>query len=184
MRVWVAKDALNVARGGRHAVQLLMPSLLRDLLLQLRDLHLLLFRLLLAFPYLFDLCNPNRRQPTYPPPAYKTLHYVVASRAHAPRVNGVHTCLKPPVCHDFLFRNASPPPMVAQACGILHQAHTAEHTRTAAPAMQSRKPVTSPTKVTFTARRCNTVDDTPVRVDPSLPHCGAAPALGCVCGGR
>jgi len=44
------------------------------------------------------------------------------------------------------------------------------------------KPVTSPTKVTFTAHRYNTADETTVCAwrDPPLPHCDAAPALDCV----
>ena len=93
-----------MATGCRRPEELLLPALLYDLLLQQRDLCLLLLCLLLALPYLLDLCA--RTPSTSAEPSGRIRNPMCALAALLGR-----TCLKPPVCQLFLFRKPSPPPM-------------------------------------------------------------------------
>jgi hypothetical protein len=95
---------LYMATGCRRPEELLLPALLYDLLLQQRDLCLLLLCLLLALPYLLDLCA--RTPSTSAEPSGRIRNPMCALAALLGR-----TCLKPPVCQLFLFRKPSPPPM-------------------------------------------------------------------------
>lgn len=164
-----------MATGCRRPEELLLPALLYDLLLQQRDLCLLLLCLLLALPYLLDLCA--RTPSTSAEPSGRIRNPMCALAALLGS-----TCLKPPVCQLFLFRKPSPPPMANDDARLESEpdtqvGHSAGDTRPSPPPAtlshtahslglcaagserggvrgsmdDGTKPAPSPTKVTFTA---------------------------------
>jgi hypothetical protein len=88
------RDAQDVASLPRHAQQLLVLPLLIDLLAQLLQALVLLRLGLLSLPHVLLLW------------AVKSSRHRQSARAQDVCVTNVRTCLKPPGCHDFLFRKA------------------------------------------------------------------------------